>query len=92
MEVQILPGEPKILKKAELMVVLNPEQTKIINSLMNIKKHNSNKKNIKLKFQEQIFNPDEIKSLEENKLIRKNILEEYQLTSNGEKEYRGKLF
>lgn len=64
----------------------------ILQSLVNVKKHNSNRKNFKIKFQSSRYNKSELDFLVENKLIKFNpYLSEYQITEAGELKLNNKL-
>lgn len=64
--------------------MLTKDQLQILNSLAAIKLHNGKPKNIKLKFQVARYNKEDIATLEESKLIRLNLLKEFQITLEGE--------
>lgn len=73
------------------MVNLNPSHYAILTSLALIKKHNSVKENMKLVFQKQRYNEEDLNYLIENKLARISLLGEHQITPQGEKEIKEKI-
>lgn len=73
------------------MVNLNPSQYAILDSLAQIKKHNSVKENMKIVFQKQRYNEEDLNFLIENKLARISLLGEHQITVQGEKELKEKI-
>lgn len=70
--------------------MLNKDQYKILESLVDIKKHNSNRQNIRAKFQSSRYSSEDIKVLEENKFAKTNLLGEFQITSLGESELKNR--
>lgn len=71
--------------------MLTKDQYQILNSLADIKKHNKNPRNIRQKFQASRYNSDDVKFLEENRLMKINLLGEYQITPQGESELQNKF-
>ncbi len=64
---------------------MNKDHYKILESLLNIKKHNSNKKNMRQTFQIAKFNKSDVDFLEGKNYIRITLLtKEYIITSDGE--------
>lgn len=70
--------------------MLTKEQYKILNNLADIKKHNSNKRNIKAKFQSTRYNSEDIRFLEENGFARVSLLGEFQISPCGEIELKNR--
>lgn len=66
------------------MLTKDQLQLQILTSLAAIKLHNAKPKNIKLKFQVGRYSKEDIATLEESKLIRLNLLKEFQITLEGE--------
>lgn len=69
-------------------MMLNKDQYKILESLVDIKKHNSNRKNIRAKFQAARYNKEDIKFLEDNGFAKTTLLGEFQTTNLGETELK----
>lgn len=70
--------------------MLTKDQYKVLDSLADIKKHNSNRKNIRVKFQVARYNTEDIKFLEENKFAKTTLLGEFQITKQGEEELKNR--
>ncbi len=70
---------------------LTDNHFKILTSLANVKKHNSNKSNIRAALPVSRYSKDDLNHLVEHKLIRFTMLEEYQITDSGERTLKDKL-
>lgn len=70
--------------------MLTKDQYKILDSLASIKLHNSNRKNLKIKFQVSRFNSNDIQFLIENKFMKLNLASEYYLTDSGLRELKNR--
>ena len=71
--------------------MITKSQYQILESLINIKKHNSNRKKMKVVFQTSRFASEDVLKLEESQLIRLDAFKNYQITTNGEYEFKNKL-
>ncbi len=70
--------------------MLTKDQYKVLDSLASIKLHNSNRKNLKIRFQTNRFASKDISFLTENGFIKINLAQEYYLTEAGIKELKNK--
>lgn len=70
--------------------MLTKDQYKVLDSLAAIKLHNSNRKNLKIRFQTNRFASKDISFLTENGFIKINLAQEYYLTESGTKELKNK--
>lgn len=70
--------------------MLTKDQYKVLDSLATIKIHNSNRRNIRVKFQAARYNTEDIKFLEENNLAKITLLGEFQITKLGEEELKNR--
>ena len=70
---------------------LTDNHYKILTSLVNVKKHNSNKSNIRAALQVHMYSKDDLKLLTDHKLIRFTMMNEYQITDSGERVLKDRL-
>ncbi len=70
---------------------LTDNHYKILTSLANVKKHNSNKSNIRAALQVHMYSKDDLKLLTDHKLIRFTMMNEYQITDSGERVLKDRL-
>jgi hypothetical protein len=70
--------------------MLTKDQYKVLDSLASIKLHNSNRKNLKIRFQTSRFASKDISFLTENGFIKINLAQEYYLTEASIKELKNK--
>jgi len=69
-----------------MIMDLSEQHKQILKSLISIKKYNADRSHIRVSFQVQRYSSTDIQALEQQKLIRKTMLGEYQITAEGEKE------
>lgn len=70
--------------------MLSKDQYKILDSLASIKLHNSNRKNLKIRFQTNRYAGQDIQSLTDNGFIKINLAQEYYLTEQGVSELKNR--